>query len=107
MSMVIEATDDTFQSIVIDSPKLTVVDFWADWCVPCKKIAPILEEIATEMSESLLVVKINIDNHPKVSSSYGIMSIPALLMFQEGELVCTLVGAMPKSRLLERIKEYI
>lgn len=107
MSKVVTATDSTFRKIILESPKATIVDFWAEWCGPCKQIAPILEEISEEMGDVLQVVKINIDEHSAVSSEYGVMSIPTLLVFEKGELVGSLVGAMPKARLVERIKELI
>ena len=94
-------TDATFEQEVLKSAEPVVVDFWAEWCGPCRMIAPALEEIAAEMKGKIKVVKLNIDENPTVASKLGIRSIPTLIIFKDGKPAATQVGALPKSKLKE------
>ncbi|MEW6413503.1 MAG: thioredoxin [Candidatus Zixiibacteriota bacterium] len=103
MSKPLNITDDTFDQEVLQSDKPVIVDFWATWCGPCKMIAPILEEIATEYSDKVKVVKLDVDANNLTAGKYNIMSIPSLLFFKGGEMVDQVVGAIPKAQLMARI----
>ena len=94
-----KTNDQDFKSDVLESDKFVLVDFWAEWCGPCKAIAPSLEEISEEMKDKLKVVKVNVDENPTVSQSYSIRSIPALMIFKNGVKVSEKMGALPKSAL--------
>ena len=100
----IEVTDETFEAEVVKSDIPVVVDFWAEWCGPCKQIGPILEDIASDENSNITIAKINIDENPRVATDYGIRSIPTMLLFNNGELKDTKVGALPKQELNEWIK---
>ena len=100
-------TDATFASDVLQSDKPVLVDFWAEWCGPCKMVAPVLEEIAGEHGEKLQVVKLNIDENPNVARDYQIMSIPTMAVFQGGQMVKSIVGAKPKAAILRDLEAYI
>ena len=102
-----QVTDATFEDEVIGSNLPVVVDFWAEWCGPCKAIAPSLEELSEEMSNKLKVVKINVDENPSTSQAYSIRSIPALMIFKDGEKISEKMGALPKSALESWIKDTI
>ncbi len=104
---IIELTDANFDDEVLKSDKLVLVDFWAEWCAPCRMIAPIVEEIANEYADRLKVGKLNVDFNPKTAMRYGIMSIPTLLLFQNGRVLEQIVGAMPKRNLLARLEKYL
>jgi thioredoxin 1 len=95
-------TEQSFDTEVLQSDKAVLVDFWAEWCGPCHAIAPVLDQIAAERSD-LKVVKLNIDEEPSVAQRYGVMSIPTLILFKDGEPAAAAVGAMPKSMLEERL----
>lgn len=96
-------TDASFDEVVGSSSKPILVDFWAEWCGPCKQIAPILEEFATEQSEKFTVAKLDIDANIATATKFAVMSIPTLLLFKDGEVIARLVGAKPKGALLQEI----
>ena len=100
-------TDESFDSDVIKSETPTVVDFWAEWCGPCKQIGPVLEEISDEMKDQVVIAKHNIDQEPNTPTKYGIKGIPTMLLFKGGELKATKVGATTKSNIVAWIKENI
>jgi thioredoxin 1 len=100
-------TDATFTSDVLQSDKPVLVDFWAEWCNPCKLVAPVLEEIANEHGEKIQVVKLNIDENPETARAYQIMSIPTMSVFQGGQIVKNIVGAKPKAALLRDLEAYL
>ena len=100
-------TDESFDNDVIKSNKPTVVDFWAEWCGPCKQIGPVLEEISDEMKDQVVIAKHNIDQEPNTPTKYGIKGIPTMLLFKGGELKATKVGATTKSNIVSWIKENI
>ena len=103
----VNVTDENFDTEVLKSEKPIVVDFWAEWCGPCKQISPVLEEISNEMSDEITVAKHNIDNEPNTPTKYGIRGIPTMLLFKGGELKATKVGATTKSNIVSWIKENI
>ena len=103
----VSVTDDNFDAEVLKSSKPIVVDFWADWCGPCVSIAPTLEQISDEMSDQVIIAKHNIDNEPNTPTKYGVRGIPTMLLFKDGELKATKVGATPKSDIVSWIKENI
>jgi thioredoxin 1 len=103
----VSVTDDNFDTEVLKSSKPIVVDFWADWCGPCVSIAPTLEQISDEMADQVIIAKHNIDNEPNTPTKYGVRGIPTMLLFKDGELKATKVGATPKSDIVSWIKENI
>ena len=103
----VAVTDDTFETEVRNSTIPVVVDFWAEWCGPCKQIGPTLEEISNEMANEVKIAKHNIDNEPNTPTKYGIRGIPTMLLFKDGELKATKVGATTKSNIISWIKENI
>ena len=100
-------TDETFETDVLQSPKTVLVDYWAEWCGPCKMIAPILEAIAEEHGDKLDVVKLNVDDNPNITQKYGILNIPTLGVFSIGQVVRELVGARSKSALLRDLADFL
>ena len=100
-------TDDTFESEVLQSSTPVLVDYWAEWCGPCKMIAPILEEIAGEQGDKLRVAKLNVDDAPDTARRFEVMSIPTLILFKGGEPILRLVGAKGKGQLLQDLSEFI
>ncbi len=103
----IKTTDSDFAAEVLQSDKPVVVDFWAEWCGPCKAIGPALEEISEEMGDQVKIVKVNIDENPQTPQQYGVRGIPTLLIFENGEVKAEKVGAVPKSKLAEWVEETI
>lgn len=104
---IVNVTDETFEDEVIKSDIPVLVDFWADWCGPCKMIVPALEHIAKTYEGKMKVAKVNVDKNMKASSQYGIMSIPTLLFFKGGELKETLIGAQPQDKIIHIISRYV
>lgn len=102
----VAVTDDSFKTDVINSTTPVLVDFWAEWCGPCKQIGPALEDIAAEMGASLKVAKVNIDDNPETPAKFHVRGIPTLMIFKDGQVVATKVGAMTKSKLAEWVSEY-
>ena len=102
-----EVTDETFDKVVLQASVPTIVDFWAVWCGPCKMIAPILEEIADEYEDELQVVKLDVDHNGQTAMNYGVMSIPTLLLFDNGEPVERIIGFQPKEKLLSKITPHL
>ena len=100
-------TDATFDETVQSSSEAVVVDFWAEWCGPCKMISPILEEIASEHKDKVKVVKLNVDDNPDVTRRYDVMSIPTLIVFKDGQAKKRLVGAKGKGQLLQELGEFL
>jgi thioredoxin len=104
---VLTLTDDNFQAEVLGSDKPVLVDFWATWCGPCRAIAPAVEELAAEYKGKLKVGKLDVDAHQNVPQKYGIMSIPTLILFKNGQVADQVVGAVPKSKLAELVKKAV
>jgi len=107
MSNVLEVNDMSFEDEVLKSDKLTVVDFWAPWCGPCRKLGPVLDEIANEFDGKIKVVKVNTDDNFKTAKEYQISGLPSLLIFKNGEAKEVLVGLMPKSSIVSNIEKHI
>lgn len=104
---IIHLTDDSFNSLVLQAHGAVLVDFWAQWCEPCKRIAPLLDEVAEEYAGRLTIGKLNIDEHPVTAPQYGIRSIPTLLLFHQGSLVATKVGIRSKSELRSFLDKHL
>jgi len=99
-----EVTDSNFQAEVLEADTPVLVDFWAPWCGPCRMVAPILEEIAAERGENLKIVKLNTDENQETAAAYQVLSIPTLILFKNGQVAQTVIGAMPKKRLEEQLE---
>ena len=99
-------TDSSFQTDVLDSDKPVLVDFWADWCGPCKMIAPALEELSEELGDKVTIAKVNTDENQAVASKHGIMSIPTMMLFKDGEKIDQMVGALPKPQIMAKLEKH-
>lgn len=107
MSKPVEVTDDTFEAEVLQSDLPVLVDFWADWCGPCRMIAPSVKEIAEENAGILRVAKVDVDDNPAVPGRYAVVGIPTLMLFKGGEVVERIVGALPKERILAQVLPHL
>ena len=107
MSTITHVSDDTFESEVLQSSKPVLVDYWAEWCGSCKQIAPALEEISGELGDRVTIAKLNIDDHPVTPTKFGVRGIPTLMLFKDGQVAATKVGALPKNKLQEWIESVI
>ncbi|MGO1597223.1 MAG: thioredoxin [Sphingobacterium sp.] len=105
--MALEITDSNFDEVVLKSDKPVLVDFWAEWCGPCRLVGPLVEEIATEYEGKAVVGKVNVDHNPDISVRFGIRNIPALLFFKDGEIVDKQIGSAPKSILAEKLDKQL
>ena len=105
--MTTKITDATFEKDVLRAPGPVLVDFWAEWCGPCKMIAPFLEDISKEMAGRVTVAKINIDENPATPTKYGVNGIPTLILFKNGQVAATKIGALPKSKLMEWVESVL
>jgi thioredoxin 1 len=106
MSDILEANDQNFETEVLGADRPVLVDFWADWCVPCHMVSPIVEEIGRDQAEVLRVAKLNVDDNPEMSRKYGVMSIPTLILFKGGEEKARVIGAKPKDAILREIEPH-
>ncbi len=107
MSMEKKVSDQSFDEDVLNAPGPVLVDYWAEWCGPCKQIAPALEEIATELDGRITIAKLNIDDNPQTPTKYGVRGIPTLMLFKDGQIAATKVGALPKNKLMDWIASVI
>ena len=103
----VQVNDNSFEREVLKAQTPVLVDFWATWCAPCRMIAPVLEEIANENEEQLVIAKVDVDTNPNTASTYGVQSIPTLILFKNGEPVERLVGFMPKQKLMEKLSPHL
>lgn len=100
----VAVTDDSFKADVLESDKAVLVDFWAEWCGPCRVMEPILEELSDDKADTLIVSKLNVDENPETAGTYGVMSIPTMIVFKGGQPVGQIVGALPKDDLIEKLQ---
>jgi len=101
--MALEFTDNNFEELVVNSDKPVLVDFWAEWCGPCRMITPLVEELAKEYEGKVVIGKVDVDNNPGISAKYGIRNIPTILFFNKGQIADKQVGAVPKNKLVEKL----
>jgi len=102
--MAIEVTDQTFDETVLQSDKIVIVDFWAEWCGPCRMVGPIVEDIARDYKDKAVVTKLNVDNNPRIIAKFGIRNIPTILFFKNGAVADKQVGAVPKNNLVSKLE---
>ncbi len=107
MGKALTFTDDSFEQDVLNSDKPVLVDFWAEWCGPCRMVGPVVEELAGEFEGKARIGKVDVDNNPEISAKYGIRSIPSLLIFKDGEVVDQIVGAVPKAQLKKQLEAQV
>ena len=107
MGAVNDVTDQEFETEILKSEKPVLVDFWADWCVPCHMVSPVVEEIGIDKAENMKVAKLNVDDNPATAQQYGVMSIPTLILFVGGEERARVVGAKPKEAILREIEQHL
>ena len=107
MAHPVAVSDETFEREVVESPTPVLVDFWAEWCGPCKMITPVLEQIAEEQNDKLKIVKLNVDENPSMLQKFGIRGIPTMILFKGGQPVETIVGFMPKPALMGKLEKHI
>jgi thioredoxin 1 len=107
MANIGDVTDTEFQASVLDSETPVLVDFWAEWCVPCHMVSPVVEEIGQEKGENLKVAKLNVDDNPDATRTYGVMSIPSLILFKSGVEVARVTGALPKDAILKNLDPHL
>ena len=105
--MTVEVNDSNFEEVVLKSDKLVIIDFWAEWCGPCRMVAPIIEEISEEYDGKVLVAKVDVDTNPDISSKLGIRNIPTVMFFKNGEMVDKQVGAVPKSNFVSKLESLL
>jgi thioredoxin 1 len=103
----VEVRDSNFENEVVKSQNPVLVDFWAEWCGPCKMVAPVVEEVAKEYDGKLKVAKLDVDSNPQTAMKYGIRSIPTLLIFKDGQVIDQIIGAVPKRHLIDKIEKHV
>jgi thioredoxin 1 len=104
---IVQVSDDTFDSEVLKAPVPVLIDFWAPWCGPCRAIAPIVDQLATEYAGKLKIVKMNVDDNPRTPANYGVRGIPNLILFKDGQVQQQIVGAVPKAHLVKAISAVV
>ncbi len=107
MGDILEVSDDTFESEIVNSEMPSMVDFWAEWCGPCKKVGPVVEELAAEYEGKIKIAKMDVDSNRQTPAKFGIRNIPTLILFKGGEVVNTIVGAQPKTSIEEELKKLL